>query len=304
MFTSVRPQDLGVPIAPCEPTQGAPSETHACPQEGYAAKFRRLADPGGRAQLGFRRTAARPQTLEVDPSTVGHAVGLFERCASGAVSIDQLATEHGMNDRRLNDILKNPIYNGWVTRKGERSPAASRESPPVDDELWAPRSPPPGRPHPRRWTSARTGSGPAPGTGALRLRLNHPGSRVHGWKAAAVHAAQPCPEGVTKKIWDGDTLLTPLEAQISGLRLDDEVTSSIVAALAEPEASVVPIDLGRFLSSPSGACARRRGGLFGRACLPGSSAPAERGGGCAGRPPAADTRRCGEGGRVHPELRR
>ena len=37
-------------------------------REGYAAKFRRLADPGGHAPLGFRRTAERPQTLEVDPA--------------------------------------------------------------------------------------------------------------------------------------------------------------------------------------------------------------------------------------------
>lgn len=104
-------------------------------REGYAAKFRRLSDPGGHAALGFRRTAERPQTLEVDPATIGRAIRLFERYASGAVSIDQLAQENGMNDRTLNDILKNLIYNGWVMRKGERSPAAWRDTPPVDDVL-------------------------------------------------------------------------------------------------------------------------------------------------------------------------
>ncbi len=87
--------------------------------------------------MGFRRTVERPQTLEIDPSAIGHAVGLFERYAAGAVSIDQLANEHAMNDRTLSDILKNPIYNGWVLRKGERTQAAWRESPPVDDVLWA-----------------------------------------------------------------------------------------------------------------------------------------------------------------------
>jgi hypothetical protein len=67
-----------------------------------------------------------------------------------------------------------------------------------------------------------------------------------GGKRRRIHSAQPCPEGVTKKIWDSETWLTPLETQITGLRLDDEATASIVAALAEPEASVVPIDLGRL----------------------------------------------------------
>ena len=41
-----------------------------------------------------------------------------------------------MNDRTLNDILKNPFYNGWVRRKGERAVASWRDSTPVDDILW------------------------------------------------------------------------------------------------------------------------------------------------------------------------
>ena len=32
-----------------------------------------------------------------------------------------------MNDRSLNDMLKNPLCNGWVARKGERSPAPWRD---------------------------------------------------------------------------------------------------------------------------------------------------------------------------------
>ena len=75
--------------------------------------------------------------LGVDSSAIGRAVSVFERYAAGAVSIDELAREQGMNDRTLNDILKNPIYNGWVVRKGERAAAAWRDSPPVDDVLWA-----------------------------------------------------------------------------------------------------------------------------------------------------------------------
>lgn len=106
-------------------------------REGYAAKFRRLADPGGHAPLGFRRTSERPQTLIVDPSTIGRAVRLFEWYASGTVSIERLARESGMNEETLNDILKNPVYNGWVGRKGERAPASWRKAAPVDDVLWS-----------------------------------------------------------------------------------------------------------------------------------------------------------------------
>jgi len=54
----------------------------------------------------------------------------------GAVSIDELAREHGMNYRTLNDILKNPTYTGWALRKGERAAASRRTSAPVDDVLW------------------------------------------------------------------------------------------------------------------------------------------------------------------------
>ena len=215
-------------------------------REGYAAKFRRLADPGGHAPLGFRRTAERPQTLEIDPAAIARAVALFERYASGAVSIDQLANEHGMNDRSLNDTLKNPIYNGWVLRKGERAPAAWRESPPVDDILWS---------RVQALLAARTRGGGRPRTevpdplrGLVRCVC---GSTIRaagfmGGKRRRIHSTQPCPEGVRKKIWDSETWLSPLEAQIRGLRLDEATVSAIVAAIAQPDQAVVPIDRGRM----------------------------------------------------------
>ncbi len=215
-------------------------------REGYAAKFRRHADPGGRAPLGFRRTSARPQTLEVDSSAIGRAVSVFERYATGAVSIDELAREHGMNDRTINDILKNPIYNGWVLRKGERAAASWRESPPVDDVLWA---------RVQALLEARTRGGgprrsdvPDPLRGLLRCVC---GSTIRsagfmGGKRRRIHSTQPCPEGVTKKIWDSETWLSPLEAQIRGLRLDEATVSAIVAALVQPDHAIVPIDDGRI----------------------------------------------------------
>jgi DNA invertase Pin-like site-specific DNA recombinase len=211
-------------------------------REGYAAKFRRLADPGGHAPLGFRRTTERPQTLEVDPATIVRAVGLFERYASATVSIDELARENGMNDRSLNDTLKNPIYNGWVKRKGEQAPAAWRDPPPVDDALWG---------RVQALLAARTRGGgprrldePDPLRGLLRCVCGSTlrSSGFMGQRRRRVHSVQPCPDGVVQKNWATDTWLIPLEAQIRGLRLDDQAIASIVEALARPEAAVVPID--------------------------------------------------------------
>jgi len=151
-----------------------------------------------------------------------------------------------MNDRSLNDTLKNPIYNGWVLRKGERAPAAWRESPPVDDILWA---------RVQALLAARTRGGGRPRTevpdplrGLVRCVC---GSTIRaagfmGGKRRRIHSTQPCPEGVRKKIWDSETWLSPLEAQIRGLRLDEATVSAIVAAIAQPDQAVVPIDRGRM----------------------------------------------------------
>ncbi len=59
--------------------------------EGYAAKFDQENDPGSHAPLGFRRSQQPPNVLEVDPATIGTAVGLFERYALGTVSSKGLA---------------------------------------------------------------------------------------------------------------------------------------------------------------------------------------------------------------------
>jgi DNA invertase Pin-like site-specific DNA recombinase len=214
-------------------------------REGYAAKFRRLADPGGHAPLGFRRTAERPQTLEVDPASIGRAVNLFERYASGAVSIDELARGQGMNDRTLNDILKNPVYNGWVVRKGERSPAAWRDEPPVDDGLWA---------RVQELMARRTRGGgprrredPDPLRGLLRCVCGS-AIRANGFTAGKrrrVHVTQPCPEGIRKKNWDTATWLVPLEAQLAGLRVDAAVEEAVIRAIRRPVEQVAtdPADL-------------------------------------------------------------
>jgi DNA invertase Pin-like site-specific DNA recombinase len=109
--------------------------------DGYQAKFEQRADPGGHAPLGFRRSSQPPHTLEIDPATIGTAVGLFERYALGTVSAKQLEAETGLAASRIRCILMNPLYNGWV-RRGRRAaairrPAPWRNDPPVSDALWA-----------------------------------------------------------------------------------------------------------------------------------------------------------------------
>ncbi|MBI2776790.1 MAG: hypothetical protein HYX57_05970 [Chloroflexi bacterium] len=110
--------------------------------DGYAAKFDHRDDPGGHAGLGFRRLPEPPHTLEVDPETIGVAVGLFERYALGNVSAAQLEDETGLAASRIRMILMNPLYNGWIVRhrrsdRESRKPAPWRANPPVSDELLA-----------------------------------------------------------------------------------------------------------------------------------------------------------------------
>jgi hypothetical protein len=84
--------------------------------DGYAEKFKQHDDPGGHAAVGFRRSGEPPNTLEIDPATIGLAVGLFERYSLGNVSAMQLAADTGLEATRIRGILMNPLYNGWVRR--------------------------------------------------------------------------------------------------------------------------------------------------------------------------------------------
>ena len=211
-------------------------------REGYAAKYRRLADPGGFAPLGFRRTSERPRTLEVDPDSIERVTGLFVDYAKGDVSIDELARAHEMNDRTVNDILKNPLYNGWVQRKGERGEAPWRADPPVDDDLWS---------RVQGLLASRTrGGGPRIADrpdllrGLLRCSCGSTirASGVMSGKHRRLHADQPCRDGVTKKIWDTQTWLAPIEAQIAGIRLDEPTSDAILRSLSRVEQTPAAAD--------------------------------------------------------------
>jgi DNA invertase Pin-like site-specific DNA recombinase len=205
--------------------------------EGYGSKFRRYADQGGSTPLGFRRGSERPYVLEIDPETIGQAVSLFERYATGTYSFETLAAEVGMADQRVREVLAAPIYNGFArrgrrSREEERVPTAWRANPPVSDELWE-------RVQDVRRLRAH-GGGPyradrvdplarliycvcgrhvkANGVGGTgRLQRDHPA---------------PCAEWGTQRSYKTDTWLLPLAAQVVSVKVDDATMAAVVAELA------------------------------------------------------------------------
>lgn len=107
--------------------------------EAYAVKFSRDREPGGNPPLGFHRLDG---TMRPDPDTIGRAVAVFERYASGTVSLPVLAAETGIDHEALKVMIRNPVYNGWVRRHRRKAdeqilPASWRADPPVSDALWA-----------------------------------------------------------------------------------------------------------------------------------------------------------------------
>lgn len=217
--------------------------------DAYAEKFHRYADPGGNPALGFRRSAEPPHLIEPDPASVNRAVELFRRYASGATSIRRLAEETGLPIHVVAETLRNPVYNGWVTRHGhERQPARWRDDPPVDDVLW------------ERVASIRERE--AAFSGRLPKRpdlLRHLlqcvcGARVtsngnsHGYRQR-MHPDPVCPAW-SARIIDGRPWERAIAAQVRSIRWDEATCARIVRALTAPQP--VPIDLAR------GADVRRR----------------------------------------------
>lgn len=219
-------------------------------REGYAAKFRRLADPGGRPPLGFLRTGPA-RTLVIDPDTIGRAVAIFERYATGTVSIEQLAHELDLRTSGVQEILRNPLYNGWAGRGAERVAASWRPIPPVSDPLWA-------RVEELRARRRRHGGSARPASDRVdllrgllvcvcgqrirtdgtmgtppRIRKLHPehDGCAH-WGAQASYSAE---------VWEG-----PVTAQVSTVRLDDATLAAVVAALTAPEMPPVRLDSARL----------------------------------------------------------
>ena len=203
--------------------------------DGYAAKFDHHDDPGGHAALGFRRLPERPHTLEIDPATIGVAVGLFERYALGTVSSVQLAAETGLADSRIRMILMNPLYNGWIRRhrgpNETRRPAPWRANPPVSDALWA-------RVEDVRRSKTRGGGARRRGrvdllAGLLECacgrRIRSDGTFADG-RHRKLHPG-PCEAWGSRARLGDETWESPVLAQVGGIRLDDATIASVVAAL-------------------------------------------------------------------------
>ncbi len=79
-------------------------------REGYAAKRRRHADPGGRAPLGFRRVG-EPPLLEPDPEQLAQVVRVFTLSAAGRTD-REVAEETGLGLYVVRSVLTNPLYAG------------------------------------------------------------------------------------------------------------------------------------------------------------------------------------------------
>ena len=210
--------------------------------DGFRAKFRAHNDQGGLPPLGFRRTPEPPHTLELDPGTIGQAVGLFERYALGTVSIQQLAAETGLEAMRIQQILRNAIFNGWLRRhRGPdevRRPAAWRSDPPVDDELWATVE------QVRRKRSR--GGGPR-NRGRVDLlagllecscgrRIRSDGTFADG-RHRKLHP-DPCEAWGPQARYGDEVWEAPLLAQASSMRLDAASIAKVVAMLGAAERPV------------------------------------------------------------------
>ena len=204
--------------------------------DGYAAKFDHRDDPGGHAGLGFRRSAEPPHTLQVDPDTIGVAVGLFERYALGNVSAKDLAAETGLADSRIRMILMNPLYNGWVrrhrrSRSEVRKPAPWRADPPVSDELWA-------RVEDVRRTKTRAGGARRADRvdllkGLLECvcgrRVRSDGTFADG-RHRKLHV-DPCADWGKRARLGDEVWEEPILAQVEGVELDDDTIGAVVASL-------------------------------------------------------------------------
>lgn len=210
--------------------------------EGYAAKFRSLGDQGGAAPAGFHRVGSE-RRLAIDPSTIALPVAVFERYATGIVSYAEVGAELGLDTGAVREILRNPVYNGWVRRYRrsaveERKPAPWRDDPPVSDALWdrvqllrARRT---------RSSGQRAIGRPRPLLSGLlhcscgfRIRSN--GTQGNPPHPVVIHHG-PCDAWGDRLTWPTAHYEAAIAAQVTGIRIEDRDVAALVRMLAEPPA--------------------------------------------------------------------
>lgn len=103
-------------------------------REGYAAKRRRLGEPGGRAPLGFTR-AGRPPALVVDHDRLPVVRRAFDLAGGGAHD-REVALAIGESVHTVRSILTNRIYIGLL-RDGSRAAVAPVIDPDLFNEVQA-----------------------------------------------------------------------------------------------------------------------------------------------------------------------
>lgn len=208
--------------------------------EGYAAKFRTLGDQGGAAPIGFHRVGS-DRRLAIDPDAIGLPVAVFQRYATGVVSYADVGAELGMEAGAVREILRNPVYNGWVRRyrrsiMEERKPAPWRDEPPVSDALWD-------RVQELRLRRTRSSGQhaadrPRPLLSGLlhcscgfRIRSNGTqGSPPH---PVVIHHGR-CDAWGERLTWPTAPYEAAIAAQVTGMRIPDSDVAALVRMLAHP----------------------------------------------------------------------
>lgn len=98
-------------------------------REGYAAKRRRLGEPGGRAPLGFTRTG-RPPALVVDELRLPVVRRIFDAAGRGTNDREVALANH-VGVHTVRSVLSNPIYIGLL-----RDGTQAAVEPIVDRDLF------------------------------------------------------------------------------------------------------------------------------------------------------------------------
>lgn len=207
--------------------------------EGYAAKFRTLGDQGGQAPLGFVRVG-QDRRIAIDPDTIGIPVAAFKRYATGALSYADVGAELGLESGAVREILRNPVYNGWVRRYRrslveERKPAPWRADPPVGDDLWE-------RVQHLRSRRTRSSGQRAPDrprpllSGLLHcscgFRVRSNGTQGRPPHPVVIHHG-PCEAWGERLTWPTRPYEDAIVAQLTGMRIEDRDTATLAGMLSQ-----------------------------------------------------------------------